>query len=228
MSTYTINRYGRNFRLEANDKWLAEHYEKGELQEHHMLDWIEANVPGGGVWVDVGCCNAQHALVFATKADFVLAFEPMPENHACCLRNTEANPALGSRVEVLLMGAGSKRGWASLRPGGTGQPSQWQLETKQDGDVLVVPLDAVLSSSDVRLIKIDVEGMERDVVAGAMAVIERCRPELFIEVWEEAHMREIEAKLAPFGYVLIERFNVVPTYHFSASGRFPVTYTPPK
>lgn len=228
MSTYTINRYGRSFRLEANDKWLADHYEKGMLQEHHMLDWIMARIPSGGVWVDVGSCNAQHAIVFATRADFVLAFEPIPDNHACCLRNTAANPDFGAHIEVMLMGAGSKRGWASPRKGGIGQPSQWQLEAQEDGSVLVVPLDSLLGKSDVRLIKIDVEGMERDVVAGAMATIERCRPELFIEVWEEAHMREIEATLAPFGYKLIERFNVVPTYHFSASGRYPVTYTPPK
>lgn len=228
-TTYTINRYGKILHLEANDPFLLECYQKGIPQEHHMLDWIMANVPQGGLWLDIGSCNAQHAIIFAIQADMVLALEPMPDNYECCQRNIDRNAVLGNKVMPIMVGAGERSEWASAKRGGSGQASQWMLDTALTGDILVLPVDGIVpDSSEVRLIKIDVEGMERSVVSGAMSTIARCRPELFIEAWEEAAMRGIEAMLAPLGYKLIERFNVVPTYHFSASGRYPVTYTPPK
>lgn len=229
MNIYGLRRYGVNFRLLANDKYLAEHYERGELQEHHMLDWIIDRIPRGGVWVDVGACNAQHSLVFATKADLVVAMEPIDANYRTSVLNLGLNPQQGRRVMLLNMGAGARRHTAKPRKGGAGENSQWQLEPDAEaGEIMVVPLDSILSGQlPIAVLKIDVEGMEREVLNGAERIIAEHRPEIFVEVWEEEDMRRIEEDLKPHGYRLIERFNVVPTYHFSASGRYPVTYKPP-
>ena len=52
-------------------------------------------------------------------------------------------------------------------------------------------------------------------------------PELFIEIWTEELLEQFQADLALLGYTMIERYNPCATYHFSASGKYPVTYTKP-
>src|SRR6185369_14589437 len=58
-----------------------------------------------------------------------------------------------------------------------------------DGTVIKVPVVSLdeswrqLAEPDVSLIKIDVEGAEADVFAGASALLERCRPAVLVEWW---------------------------------------------
>ena len=72
MKTYTIHRYGQAFSIECDDAILTESYERGELCEYHMLDWMLAHIPHGGVWVDAGANIGNHALAFALRADLSL------------------------------------------------------------------------------------------------------------------------------------------------------------
>jgi FkbM family methyltransferase len=231
MNTYQITRYGHTFTIRVDDEIMESHYRKGELCEYHMLDWIHKNIPRGGVWIDAGANVGNHTLPFALWADKVLAFEPMPVNFDLLQLNV-ANFYHGDRVECLRLGVGAEYTSASAKLGGTGQNCQWELTVKdpletRNQDIVVVPIDPQVSDTeDIRLIKLDVEGMEEAVLAGAMETIRRCKPELFIEIWDEPVLERIAALLAPMGYQLIERWNVAPTFHFSASGRYPVTYTP--
>ena len=75
------------------------------------------------------------------------------------------------------------------------------------GQVRSVTGDAVLFDTAICLIKIDVEGMEFDVLSGLEGTIERSRPVIFIEVWPG---RAAEAQLSEwctrFAYVVIREF----------------------
>jgi hypothetical protein len=51
---------------------------------------------------------------------------------------------------------------------------------EQGMEVNMLPLDA-LGLNQCRLIKIDVEGMEKEVIAGACDLINRCRPLIYAE-----------------------------------------------
>src|SRR5262249_49779677 len=53
-----------------------------------------------------------------------------------------------------------------------------------------------------RLIKIDVEGMEREVLAGAAETIRRCRPFLYVEDERRDRSEALGAFLHELGYVL--------------------------
>jgi FkbM family methyltransferase len=233
IKTYDIDRYGHRFRIAVDDKLMDSHYEKGELCEYHMLDWMVAQMPRGGVWVDAGANVGNHALVFSLLADKVVAFEPMPQNFALLEKNLAVQETIElrpSNVVALRLGVGDAPGWVSAARGGTGQNCQWILAGEGSGRLQVVRIDDIVPrTEDVRVIKLDVEGMEEKAIEGAIKTINRCRPELFIEIWEEDALERIKVGLAQLGYKLIERWNVAPTYHFSASGRYPITYTkPPK
>lgn len=225
--TYVIERYGRKFRLQVDDRLMEDHYRKGELCEWHMLDWIEHNIPRGGLWVDAGANIGNHAITFALWADLVLALEPMPVNFALLEANLSANEWAASRVVPLRIGAGLKAAFMGAKLGGTGQNCQWEMTG--EGLIPIIALDSVIPErADVRLLKLDVEGMENEVIAGALDTIRRCRPEIFVEIWDDDRLEAIKAFLATMGYRLIERWNVAPTYHFSASSRYKVTYKPPR
>jgi len=227
-STYNIRRYGRVFTIQVDDLIMETHYKKGELCEFHMLDWIEKNIQRGGIWIDAGANVGNHTLPFALWADGVVALEPMKVNYDMLLRNIWSS-GLVDKVSALQYGVGEKYELLGAHLGGTGQNCQWVLSPDDDGPkVAVLPIDDLVANSrfPVRLIKLDVEGMEEAAITGAWKTVERFRPELFIEIWDEPVLERVTARLAPLGYKLIERWNVAPTFHFSASGRYPVTYTP--
>lgn len=224
--SYAVTRYGHTFNLLVDDQIIEHHYRQGEMCEPHMLDWIERNIRRGGVWVDAGANIGNHSLPFALWADRVVAFEPMSVNFDLLAMNI-ANFPHGFKVEAWMVGVSDQNGSCSAKLGGTGQNCQWEMQAGESGDIVLTTIDDTLDDrSDVRLIKLDVEGMEPAAIRGAMRTIERCKPELFIEIWDEAVLAEISAMLAPMGYVLTERYNEAPTFHFSASGLYPVTYTP--
>jgi hypothetical protein len=66
--------------------------------------------------------------------------------------------------------------------------------------------------------KIDVEGMEEKVLAGAHRILRESKPLLFIEGNTQAEVDRHTAVLAPFGYRPTGRvFNASPTYEFAAA-----------
>lgn len=69
---------------------------------------------------------------------------------------------------------------------------------KPTSEVPMITLDS-LNLSRVDLIKIDVEGMEEEVLAGAMETIKRCKPVLFIEVLK-SDQNAIAKTLNALGY----------------------------
>lgn len=68
----------------------------------------------------------------------------------------------------------------------------------------------------MHLIKIDVEGMEVDVLRGAIGTIERCSPKLLVEAATAQALQDVEAVLRPLGYRKIKVYNETPTYLFEA------------
>src|SRR5256885_16450336 len=66
----------------------------------------------------------------------------------------------------------------------------------------------------ISLVKIDVEGTEWDVIAGAREVIETDRPHLVIELLNPESFRKVARWLEQFGYRNVARLGKSPTYHF--------------
>lgn len=141
-------------------------------------DRMTEYVKPGHLVVDVGANVGHYTRLFSKivgDTGEVYAFEPMAPtfwhlaNHTRKLKNAHAFQAAASeRADLLRMGIpeGHDHYWASVGAG--------------DIPVLAVPLDA-LGLDRLDFLKVDAEGHEPSVLAGARELIERHRPIIMLE-----------------------------------------------
>jgi FkbM family methyltransferase len=138
--------------------------------------------------VDVGANKGTYSYFMARLARQVYAFEPNPKMFAV-LRQTA-----GRNVTALPLALSDRSGAATLRVpyGRKGVSNQGSSLSAAKPMEHFIPLEVEtrrlddLGLGDIGFIKIDVEGHEREVLAGAAQTIGRDRPTLLVEI-EEAH-----------------------------------------
>ncbi len=148
---------------------------------------IDAVVRGGDVVVDVGAnvgCVAACAAARVGAGGRVFALEPAEDNLVVLRENLCVNRL--SQVEVLPVAAGATadvrqffvRG--ELSAVNSLFPESCYAAVTRIVTVPVVPLDTVVSRA-VRLVKIDVEGAELDVLSGMPALLHQAGLHLVVE-----------------------------------------------
>jgi FkbM family methyltransferase len=157
---------------------------RGLFFEHDELDFLAARLPRGLRIVDVGANTGNHTAFFAAimQAERVVPIEPHPRAAAAirgmAVENALANVDL-SRLGVAVGATGGRLRALCSAGGGLGAT---RFAADPTGETMQTTLDDALADGPVDFIKIDVEGMEMEVLAGASALIARDRPFLFIEV----------------------------------------------
>jgi FkbM family methyltransferase len=156
--------------------------------------------------IDIGAHIGLVTLPVASVIDtngLVVAFEPSGVNRAMLERNVALNGFAGRvRIEPLLVG-GSERGDATIHE--LDEPSGMNSVVdgvQKDARTIMVPqttLDAFCERHKLapEVIKIDVEGAELDVLAGAREVMVRHQPLIFLSVhpWQIATLGRTTAEL---------------------------------
>jgi FkbM family methyltransferase len=161
------------------------------LWGEHELSALSRIVAPGGTAVDVGANQGFFAFAFSQIAQRVEAFEPNPDYAAFARR------MLGRRARVHAVALSNRTGrrefvvpvsaeGAVLHLGGAlaGDSSVDSRTLRFEVDVRT--LDSY-GFGDVRVIKVDVEGGEMDVLEGARETILRDRPALIVELLTGAH-----------------------------------------
>jgi len=199
--------------------WLQRRRE--EFPEHVMQE--EAFLRGldlsGKTVYDIGSFHGILAMFFAKKAGGegrVVAFEPHPDSYNRIVEHLALNGI--ENVVVVNAGVAARSGSLELR-GEEGRASgsaeiagsmEVDAQSLQVHTVPVHAIDDVAGSvhPDPEFVKIDVEGMELDVLEGMQATIARCKPELFVEMHgatedsKSRNARAVVALLAGRGYEL--------------------------
>ena len=120
------------------------------------------------LFVDIGANVGSYTMLGGAAGATVLAIEPIPSTFSWLARNIRVN-GLGERVRALNLGLGSDEGLLHFT-GGLDTVNHVLASGESAEGVLEVPvrtLDAVLEGRSPNLIKIDVEGFETQVLAGA-------------------------------------------------------------
>jgi len=192
----------RGFRwAPASGGKLGRHFFGTYEQEQTQL--LRRSFSAESVFFDVGANHGYYSLLasrLSRGAARVLAFEPSPDCLKFLRQHIHAN-RLG-QVEIIDAAVGAKRGTAWFEDGsgsGTGH-----LATQGTRQVNVVSIDDIVAERKLAPthIKIDVEGAEVQVLAGAAKTLRDHRPEIFLST----HGADIHAEccrvLRDIGYEL--------------------------
>jgi FkbM family methyltransferase len=152
----------------------------------------------------------------------VLVFEPNPRSFAFIEENVRLNSL--RNVAAYQLGLGAETGSLALtfpdgEPGrGTLRSDAAEVLRRKHGSAIrtaSIPIDtldhfvATDSLADPSFVKIDVEGLECDVLKGMLATMERCRPEVFVELYGISEADKVEstrcalAIFRSFGYSVL-------------------------
>jgi FkbM family methyltransferase len=189
---------GRRLRVYPHSYSATEALYFGLGEARDMRFTLDFLAPGD-VFVDVGANVGVYSLLASSIPDVnIEAFEPSPAAFSRLTENVRLN-RLEARVTMHRSAVGDVDGVAHLTQG----RDCWNhLTSASDSDAIDVPivrLDATLPSSTrrVSLMKIDVEGREAAVLAGATATLRADHPALIVEGdWEK-----VAPIVEPLGYV---------------------------
>lgn len=158
--------------------------------ERWVTSAIQAYVPKGGVAYDIGGCYGYHTLAMSRQVGpdgKVIVFEPNPRDRAIIERNLRLNHVRNTQVLPLAVGASEgTMQFASFEYPGVGHLAR--LDTP--GDATLIPVEVRTLDQLILdfghpapdFVKIDVEGGEADVFAGARQVLRAHQPVVVAEV----------------------------------------------
>lgn len=127
----------------------------------------------GDLFVDVGANIGSYTiLASAVCGARSIAIEPDPDTVRSLKRNIEANK-IGDRVTVIESAVGAAPGTVRFSVGNDTTNRVLARDDATGRDVPVRTLDEILDGQDAVLIKMDVEGYEPEVVAGALVAFSK-------------------------------------------------------
>lgn len=156
----------------------------------------------GTIVVDIGANIGNHSLYFASEigAPKVIAFEPVNEIFNMLVDNIDLNH-LRDRIEPHCIGLSDEENVASIARYFDSNIGMTKLQVG-NGIIKISALDS-FKFEQVSFVKIDVEGMEVDVLKGATTTIEKSKPFIMMEIDEEenpGHLAEVKQILCEMEY----------------------------
>lgn len=176
--------------------------------ERPLLDWFAVNVKPGETWFDIGAHYGYTAIALARlvgSAGRVFAFEPMLSTAGYLAQTRALNRFSQLTVVPFALAAPDTLTTARLPvvrgmvDSTIAQDAAW-YET-----ILVARLDwlwAKINDGDTRLhgVKIDVQGMELEVLRGMWETLQVYRPKLVVEVHSGVNRLELLEVIEAAGY----------------------------
>ncbi len=210
-ATFDFTYQKKVFSIEVNDYNIAQEMLKEKsFYEHWLLEFIQQNF-SGGTFVDIGANTGNHTIFFSAFCKCrVIAVEPLDVSYNILKTNVDKNLS-GKDIRIHKVAIADKPGSGTmiinekLSIGGT--------YLAPGNSVPITTLDNLLADiNDVSLIKIDVEGNEMEVLKGGLSIINKFKPEIFVETWVEDRLKQMKTMLK--GYELKGRYCHAPVYHF--------------
>ncbi|MDR1027132.1 MAG: FkbM family methyltransferase [Rickettsiales bacterium] len=167
--------------------------------EQDVLDGLRRFIPKGAVILDIGANIGNHSIFWARDgASRIHAFEPVPRTFAHLVRNIGLND-LGEIIIPHNIGLGDAKSAGAIAQYSSGNIGGTHIAAGAGG-LKIEALDGLdLGEKKIDFVKIDVEGFELKTLAGAKKTLERHRPAVFIEAFEET-ADQVAAFFAQLGY----------------------------
>jgi FkbM family methyltransferase len=184
--SFVFRGYCSDISVNIDTRFKVERIMWSGTYEPPLAEFLASRNTNGWVCVDIGANVGAISLLLAklTGAEGkVFAIEPGPPNVTRLRANFELNPELSARTEIVACGMGRSRSelwWAEEKD----NPGNAMLAQEGSHRIPVDTLDNFVREhdlDDLDFIKIDVEGMELDVMQGGKQTLLRYRPMLYFE-----------------------------------------------
>jgi FkbM family methyltransferase len=167
-----------------------------------MMVWRLA-LSGGGLFIDVGANVGTYTIWAAECGAEVMALESAADTFGLLLENVALN---GYQVAAIQAAAGDRCGTALFT---TGRDAGNRLDPDGPVETRLVTIDSLIGGRHVVGMKVDVEGLEIDVLRGCTRALSERRIELIQLEWNAmsqvalgADRRPVADLLAQHGYQL--------------------------
>ena len=183
---FAFNIHNRNFKADEPDYEVLEHY-------IYEGDWV----------IDVGANVGHYSLKFSKlvgASGRVFAIEPVPETFEILTSNVQLFPFKNVTLFNVAASSGPAISCMKIPFFSFGLKNFYRAsitDKKTDLNVYCVPIDALPICNSVRLIKIDAEGHELQVLHGMKSLLVRDKPFLIVETSSESvfdYLKEIGYK----------------------------------
>jgi len=144
--------------------------------------------------LDIGANIGTHAIPVSKHVQSVIAFEPDEHNFNLLVKNCAETGCKNVSLNRMALGSDTYHGGTQFDYGKTRMSS--------GNDVVVVPLDYIKGFPSVDFIKVDVEGMEPEVLEGASGTITYYQPNMLIEMQDEKNYQKV------FDFLTKHQYNV--------------------
>lgn len=178
-----------------------------EFYEREELDFISKYIPKNSVIADIGANIGNHTIYFDwfCEPETVYVFEPIERSYKMLLQNIALNYCHSVNVDYLGIALGKRYGFSGVV--GSYESNLGATVLKDNGltsGIYQVPGDSIFYNKKLDFIKIDVEGMELDVLEGLKETIANQKPIMFIEV-QESQKPGFFNWMDSHGYEIIKR-----------------------
>ncbi|MDE7196640.1 MAG: FkbM family methyltransferase, partial [Helicobacter sp.] len=172
----------------------------GKPYEVEMLEDMLQRTKENDLILDIGTNIGNHTICLAANGRKVCGFEANPKMFELAQVNVALNQ-LQNRVQIHCCGISDKEERANFAAEIPTNFGAMRLQQTQDGGIVCHSLDSFNFSEPIKMIKIDVEGMEDKVLRGAQNLIEKNRPILYLEAQRFEEFKRIDRILFKMRYV---------------------------
>ncbi|QEH42579.1 FkbM family methyltransferase [Chitinophaga sp. XS-30] len=185
--------------------------------EKKIRDYLKRETDNGNldVFMDIGACIGEYSIWLARKGVKCIAFEPV--NYEAIHTNISLNE-LGDRITVFNCGLGSKTENVKFNIMQTVTSSSYIDRESGEGDIRIERLDDLISRIQLEpagniIVKLDVEGMETEVLEGARNFIsEAANLRIIFERYENDNtVNDKLASLGDFTFQALDEYNCLAT-----------------
>ncbi len=213
---YEFEHDGQRFRFHICNPFdlIQRHHLKGRFFELEELRFLKGRIPQGGAIIDVGANVGNHSVYFSRflRPQRLIVFEANPQLLFVLRKNLEANGVAEADAGFLGLAVGGDERRYTLEIRDPNNLGAGRLAGSARGEIRSVALDTVILEH-VDLIKIDVEGMELEVLAGAARTIERSRPCILAEAFN-ANIPDLEEWSRRNRYQIAKSFRYIKSVNF--------------
>ncbi|MHA1539281.1 MAG: FkbM family methyltransferase [Alphaproteobacteria bacterium] len=183
IATFTQQNEKIAFFVSEDNATLEAFYVDGRFFETRELTFTQSILPKNPVILDIGANTGNHSVFYAKfcGAKKIYPFEPHPTSISLFRRNIDLNKITCVDPSFLGLAVGEKQSKLRFENHMTGNLGLASFTPDPKGNLPVCCLDDVIDFK-VDFIKIDIEGMELEVLRGARKTIAKYKPQMMLEI----------------------------------------------